>query len=161
MAEDVSQTPENPQQWSRYQRVKEILNRAQGPVCPSYQGYGKFWELPLAQFLTVEIYGVRMIAPAPAASGGAASGLLQLAAKSSCCHGGASEPAASPAPVPGRGAASGLIKGLKSECPVDGTQVPPLVWDGAPVNTADIPFIQDLIGSGSPEADRHHSAAQV
>ena len=56
MADDV--------QWSRYQRVKQILNRAQGSVCPSYQGYGKFWQLPLAEFLTVEIYGVRMIAPA-------------------------------------------------------------------------------------------------
>src|SRR6516225_11124404 len=109
MADDV--------QWSRYQRVKQILNRAQGSVCPSYQGYGKFWELPLAEFLTVEIYGVRMIAPAPAVSG-AAPGLLQLAAKSSCCHGGASEAAAASTPAAqGRGAASGLIKGLRGECP--------------------------------------------
>jgi tyrosinase len=147
-------------QWSRYQRVKEILNRAQGPVCPSYQGYGKFWELPLAQFLTVEIYGVRMIAPAPPASDGA-SGLFQLTPKGSCCHSGASEPATAPAPAQGRGAASGLIRGLKGECPFDGTQFPPLPWDGTPVSAADIQFIQDWIDAGCPEDDRHHSAAKV
>jgi tyrosinase len=49
---------------SRYQRVREILNEAQGDARPSYQGHGRFWELPLEEFLAVTIYGVRMIAPA-------------------------------------------------------------------------------------------------
>ena len=50
---------------SRYQRVKEILNQATGESCPSYQGYGRFWNLPLAVFLEVSVYGIRMIAPDP------------------------------------------------------------------------------------------------
>src|SRR2546423_7651706 len=49
---------------SRYELVKQILNDAQGDAHPSYQGHGKFWELPLDEFLKVTIYGVRMIAPA-------------------------------------------------------------------------------------------------
>lgn len=49
---------------SRYERVKEILNNSQGETIPSYQGYKKFWELPLEGFLQVTIYGVRMIADA-------------------------------------------------------------------------------------------------
>jgi tyrosinase len=163
MADDASQAPDSQEKWSRYQRVKEILNRAQGSVCPSYQGYGKFWELPLPEFLTVEIYGVRMIAPPPAPSGAGATGLLQLAPKSSCCHAGGDATVAAPPPTPpgGRGAASGLIKGLKGECPFDGTQYPPLLWDGTPLDTADIQFIQDWIDSGCPEDDRHHTAAKV
>jgi len=47
---------------TRYQRVKDILNQAQGAACPSYQGHHRFWELPLNEFLEVTIYGIRMIA---------------------------------------------------------------------------------------------------
>ncbi|HEY0547097.1 MAG TPA: tyrosinase family protein [Pyrinomonadaceae bacterium] len=47
---------------SRYERVREILNAAQGDAHPNYQGYGKFWELPLEQFLRVKLYGIPMIA---------------------------------------------------------------------------------------------------
>src|SRR5689334_17801741 len=59
--EDQKETPQKP---TRYQRVKDILNNAQGAACPSYQGYHRFWELPLDEFLEVTIYGIRMIAPA-------------------------------------------------------------------------------------------------
>src|SRR5438105_11540081 len=59
--EDQKETPQKP---TRYQRVKDILNNAQGAACPSYQGYHHFWELPLDEFLEVTIYGIRMIAPA-------------------------------------------------------------------------------------------------
>src|SRR5258707_6138713 len=44
MAEDQPATPPQP---SRYQRVKDYLNQAAGDGHPSYQGYGRFWELPL------------------------------------------------------------------------------------------------------------------
>ncbi|MEN3330848.1 MAG: hypothetical protein V7641_213, partial [Blastocatellia bacterium] len=54
---DDSQKP------TRYQRVKDILNKAQGAASPSYQGYHRFWDLTLNEFLEVEIYGIRMIAP--------------------------------------------------------------------------------------------------
>src|SRR5437016_9663163 len=60
---DQSQA-DNPQKKSRYERVKEILNNAQGDANPSYQGHKKFWNLPLEEFLQVTIYGIRMIAPA-------------------------------------------------------------------------------------------------
>jgi hypothetical protein len=54
---------------TRYQRVKRILNEASGDACPSYQGYERFWELPLEEFLRVTIYGVRMIAPPDVSTG--------------------------------------------------------------------------------------------
>src|SRR3989442_15691033 len=54
----------NSQKQTRYQRVKQILNDAQGDACPSYQGYERFWDLPLERLLEVTIYGIRMIAPA-------------------------------------------------------------------------------------------------
>src|SRR6185436_1936624 len=53
---------DNSQTKSRYEQVKRILDEAQGKATPSYQGYGRFWNLPLDQFLKVTIYGVRMIA---------------------------------------------------------------------------------------------------
>jgi tyrosinase len=145
MAENKDAKPK----WTRYQRVKEILNKAQGDTCPSYQGYGKFWELPLDQFLNVEIYGVRMIAP------GVAPATLSAPSGGSCCH---TPPAA---PQSGRGTASGLIIGLKGKCPFDGTQFPSLLWDGTPVPGADIQFIQDWIDAGCPADDDQRAATEV
>ncbi|HEV2802896.1 MAG TPA: tyrosinase family protein [Pyrinomonadaceae bacterium] len=60
--EDKAEGTQPPRQ-TRYERVKRILTDAQGAACPSYQGYGRFWELPLEEFLQVSIYGIRMIAP--------------------------------------------------------------------------------------------------
>ena len=48
---------------SRYELVKRYLDAANEGSCSDYQGYGRFWNLPLAEFLEVTIYGVRMIAP--------------------------------------------------------------------------------------------------
>lgn len=150
----------------RFDRVKQILNAATGDSNPAYQGYGRFWNLPLAQFLEVTIYGVRMIAP-PGAADPCANLPVAAAAPpakpGSCCHGGLPQLAAPPpvastdAPVtgrsPGRGAKSGLIIGLRGQWPFDGTRFPPLLWGGAPVAAADIQFLSDWIDDGCPEFD--------
>lgn len=62
---------------SRYQKVRQVLDQAAGTSTAEYQGYGRFWNLPLAEFLAVEIYGQRMIAPEGTPGRGAASGLIQ------------------------------------------------------------------------------------
>jgi tyrosinase len=134
---------------SRYDRVKQILDQASGDQHPSYQGHDRFWNLPHAEFLTVTLYGVRMIAPP---SGTSAPG---AAPAKSCCHGPV-EIAAAPAalaPQPGRGAASGLVKGLKGQAPFDGTQFPKLPWGGTAVAYDDIAFIEKWIDDGCPEND--------
>jgi tyrosinase len=161
-----------PQQPTRYQRVKEILNAAQGDTNPSYQGYKRFWELPLEQFLAVTIYGIRMIAPAgeadfcedqlaaPRASGcsccGTSSAESQEPAGDDCCGSGGDHPSAIRSP--GRGAASGLIKGLKGEFPFDGGEFPRLPWGGTAVASSDILFIQAWIDDGCPATDAEAAA---
>jgi len=165
MPSDVPQQPEAQQPWSRYQRVKAILNQAQGSITPSYQGYGRFWELPLNEFLDVSLYGVPLIAPA------AAGTLPPTMATSSCCHcppGPPGAPMAAPVPgsptsgaSPGRGASSGLILGLSGQCPFDGTQFPRLPWDGDAVSGEDIQFIQQWIDDGCPEKDEPRTPAQA
>lgn len=149
MPDDASQTPGGAAKVSRYQRVKAILNQAQGTSSPSYQGYAKFWELPLPEFLEVRIYGVRMIAPASVST--PFPGLPAAAVASSCCHGSTAAPAA-PA-QPGRGAASGLIVGLRGQRPFDGSQFPRLPWEGQAVSDADIQLIEDWIDAGCPPED--------
>src|SRR5215212_8401524 len=47
---------------SRYERVKRILDAAQGATNPKYQGLGRFWNLPLDKLLTAKLYGIRLIA---------------------------------------------------------------------------------------------------
>jgi tyrosinase len=142
---------------SRYERVKEILDQAAAGAHPSYQGHDRFWNLPLAQFLEVKLYGVRMIAPPVPPPAGAAFPLMAVAPAKSCCHGEAAPtaPAAPSTPVkqPGRGAASGLIIGLKGQPPFDGSQFPRLPWGGSPVAPADIAFIEAWIDAGCPEHD--------
>ncbi|HKC64787.1 MAG TPA: tyrosinase family protein, partial [Pyrinomonadaceae bacterium] len=54
---------DKPKAKSRYEQVKDILNTAQGNTNPSYQGHGRFWNLPLEEFLQVTLYGIPMIAP--------------------------------------------------------------------------------------------------
>ncbi len=157
---------------SRYQRVKNILNAAQGNYDVSYQGYGRFWELPLDQFLTAKIYGVPLIAPAseeaPADEGpcgcGCCDGKSGDEASSCSCESKSGDASAAcscqtsasaPRRCPGRGAASGLIKGLRGQAPFDGSQFPPLLWgpSATPVAAADIQFIEDWIDDGCPEND--------
>jgi tyrosinase len=147
---------------TRYQHVQQTLDEAAGSAEIAYQGYGKFWKLPLPEFLQVVIYGVRMIAPPPAAP--PTRGLemvtsVAAAGTGSCCGGSstaatASAHAGTAAPArrqPGRGAASGLVRGLRGLPPFDGVQFPRLPWGGKPVAAADIQFIEDWIDDGCPD----------
>lgn len=120
---------------SRYARVKRILDEAQGPSEPSYQGLHRFWQLPLAEFLTVSLYGIRLIAPDPAAGGAVASS--------------------------SRSGASGLIQGLKGQAPFDGSQFPRLPWGGKEVAATDIDFIAQWIDDGCPADDAQVEAASL
>jgi tyrosinase len=150
MPEDALE--ETPQKPSRYQRFQEILDTAQGTANPSYQGYGRFWRLPLAELLGVTLYGIRMIAPAGAGAPGSPSG--------SCCCG-PGDASKTPARQPGRGAASGLIQGLRGEWPFDGTQFSRLPWGGSPVAESDIQLIASWIDDGCPADDTERAAIQV
>ena len=127
-------------QVTRYEQVKQILDRAAAGGATDYDGRGLFWDLPLPQLLQVEIYGVRMIAPpeAPAAS---------------CCHheAGADMKSAT------RSARSGLVQGLRGQPPFDGTQYQPLPWGGQTVPEEEIGFISDWIDDGCPASDHQIS----
>lgn len=63
---------------SRHARFRQIMNAAAGSAHADYQGYGRFWELPLAQLRQLELYGIPMMRsagrppPAGAPSAGAA-----------------------------------------------------------------------------------------
>jgi tyrosinase len=156
MPNDAPATPP----WSRYQQVKKILNDASGDAYPSYQGAGRFWNLPLDQFLTFTLYGVRVIAPEPGVTAPAST--PAPAGPTPCCHAPKEQATASVSaehPTPGRGAASGLIIGLKGQSPFDDTQFPPLPWGATRVALEDIHFIQQWIDDGCPESDTSTSAS--
>lgn len=131
---------------TRYGRVKQILNRAAGASAADYDGYGRFWELPLERLLEVQIFGVRMIAP------------VEEAACGCCSHTSGQSPLGEPAgedpkTCGGRSAASALIKGLRGEAPFDGSRFPRLPWGGQPVGPDDIQYISDWIDDGCPPND--------
>ena len=126
-------------QVTRYEQVKQILDRAAAGGATDYDGKGLFWHLPLSQLLQVEIYGVRVIAPAEAA------------ASASCCHHEADMSSSS------RSARSGLVQGLRGEAPFDGNQYPPLPWGGQTVPEEEIGFIAEWIDDGCPAGDRQIS----
>ena len=86
-----------PQPESRYERVKQILDAAQGSVTPSYQGLGRFWNLPLEKFLTVKLYGIQLIAPAGTGSS-ECDEVIDPAPTRSCCQD--EEPAPQPEQPP-------------------------------------------------------------
>jgi tyrosinase len=130
-------------QITRYERVKQILDRAAKGATADYDGHPEFWKLPLPEFLDVEIYGIRMIAPAPPEAEPSAS---------SCCHA-----ATGKAPAIKRSAQSGLIKGLRGAAPFDGNQYPRLMWGGKIVSQDDISFIAEWIDDGCPDKDRQIS----
>ncbi|MCA9964851.1 MAG: tyrosinase family protein [Anaerolineales bacterium] len=169
---------------SRYETVKHILDEAQGETISDhlYQGYGSFWRRPLAEFLALEIYGQRMIAPA----GGKQS---QTAVNCGCgcgsscgCGGGEAESgesgeetAVSPNCWPSggkqqqfapagsqRSEQSGLIKGLRGQAPFDGSQFPPLLWQAKqPVSAENINFIAAWIDDGCPETEAEAPKSQI
>jgi tyrosinase len=121
---------------TRYQKVRQILDSAAKNCTTDYDGKGEFWNLPLEEFLAVEIFGIRMIAPVDAAP------------EHSCCH---STPAGDSSTK--RSARSGLIKGLRGTTPFDGAQYPRLMWGGQTVSNDDIGFIADWIDDGCPAKD--------
>src|SRR5215211_2350878 len=123
-------------QITRYEKVRQILDRAAAGGATDYDGQGQFWNLPLEKFLTVEVFGIRMIAPAEAAP-----------EPSSCCHATTIDVSTK------RSARSGLIKGLRGSTPFDGTQYPRLMWGGKIVSNDDIVFIADWIDDGCPTKD--------
>ncbi|MGE3311386.1 MAG: tyrosinase family protein [Limisphaerales bacterium] len=171
-----SPTHDNP---SRYRRVKQILDQAAGSSQANYQGFGRFWHLPLPQLLELTVYGVRMIAPAARGASPVTAAPPSVSSPASppvggCCHAPKAPSPPSPPPaaqpnvdssthclpsIPGRGAASGLVRGLKGEPPFDGTQFPRLPWGGQPVSAGDIRFIESWIDDGCPDsadsADSH------
>jgi tyrosinase len=126
-------------QITRYEKVKQILDRGAADSSVDYDGLGPFWHLPLAQFLQVEIHGVRMIATAEATA-------------PSCCHGGTAD-----TPAESRSARSGLIRGLRGQTPFNGTQFPRLPWGGQIVPEEEINFIAEWIDDGCPESDHQTS----
>ena len=125
----------------RYDRVKNILKKAAGDSTAVYGGEVPFWELPYEEFLTCEIYGVRMIAPAEPESATPPS------SNSSCCGCSNENPVNI---ASDRGKESGLIRGLKGEPPYDGKPFARLPWGGREVKLEDILFIQDWIDDGCP-----------
>jgi tyrosinase len=134
---------------TRWYRVREILDAAAGGSPADYGGIGRPWRLELPHLETVEVYGVRMIAPPRAA--------LAVAKKAGCgCGCGTTGDAeAVPFPAyPGRGAASALVKGLRGQAPYDGSVFPRLPWGGTAVADDDVQFISDWIDDGLPGDDR-------
>ena len=169
---------------SRYERVKLILNTAQGDCAPDYDGYRRFWEQSIDDFKETVIYGIRMIAKSgedgarispiipPADSGGCCphSGAalppkeepkkIEKADSGSCCGGGSDSE--SDDYSSGRGATSGLIIGLRGEFPFDHTQFPPLLWGAdSQVSFSDIQFISDWIDDGCPTTDANPMREQM
>ena len=123
---------------TRYERVKDILDRAAGGSTADYGGIGgtgRFWDLPLDDLKQAEIYGVRLIA---------------TKGTRTCCGTEAS-----------RGEASGLVQGLRGESPFDGSRFPRLPWGGNPVAEDDIRFISDWIDDGLPADDREIASYDV
>ena len=155
-ASSSSQSSDAP---SRHQRFRQIMDAAAGSANADYQGYGRFWNLPLPELRRFELYGIPMMrlsnAP-PAASAGVAD--------QSCCH--ASEGAAAggaPADAGNGAHSAGLVRGLRGQFPFDGTQFPPLPWGGSRVSEPDIRFIAQWIADGCPaaEEDAHAGSAAV
>src|SRR5262249_38284488 len=123
---------------------RQIMETAAGAAQADYQGYGKFWNLPLPELRQFKLYGIVMMQ-------GAAGAAPSAPAAESCCH---AAPGAAPATAATRGSGAGLPRGLRGQYPFDGTQFPPLPWGGSRVAESDIRFIEQWITDGCPgEAD--------
>lgn len=112
-----------------YADVQAILRRAAGEN-GGVGTLGAFWELPLPEFLGLNVMGLALVEPEQA--GG------------SCCGKGSTSAA--------RGARSALVRGLRGQSPFDGTQFPRLPWGGAKVADGDIDLIEMWIDEGCPGA---------
>lgn len=109
-----------------YPQVQAILRDAAEGAPPNAL-LGEFWELPLAEFVTLELGDERLIAPASTGS---------------CCGSGSASGA--------RSARSPLIRGLEGKRPFDGTQYPRIPWGGSAVSEDDIARIAQWIDDGCP-----------
>lgn len=133
---------------SRHARFRQVMNAAAGSAPSDYQGYGRFWELPLAQLRQLELYGIPMMR-----AGGAPPAPAAATRPASCCCPAPPAPSSTAAAAPqtgGSGDAAGLVRGLRGQYPFDGTQFPPLPWGGARVAEPDIRFIAQWIADGCP-----------
>lgn len=147
---------------SRYERVKLILDNAQGEDCPEYDGHHRFWEQPHADFIATKLYGIPLFVLTPSTS----SNNPTPQSTSPCCSTTEDKPTETANKTSsccddtpktagqGDAEASGLIKGLKGQFPFDGSQFPPLLWNAENlVAHTDIQFIADWITAGCPETD--------
>lgn len=133
---------------TRWDRIRDILDAAAGDSTSSYGGIGRPWKRSRNELLTLEVYGVRMVAPAveeDAAPATTACGCAVTAERPGGPESGARFPR-----YPGRGAASGLVRGLRGQAPYDGSVFPRLPWGGTAVAEADVQFISDWIDDGLP-----------
>lgn len=71
---------------SRFDRVRQILDDAQGDHVPDYQGYRAFWQ-DIETFRSARLYGQWMIAPANHGDGTAKPEAGEKKAGGSCCGG--------------------------------------------------------------------------
>src|SRR5262245_61045085 len=106
---------------TRYQHVQEILERATGNGQPGHRGQGRFWNLPLQEFMQLEpIHGVQVIAT-PGPNRGARSGLVLS------------------------------LKGEPPFSPFGGEFIRRMPMFREPVAPADIAFIEKWIDDGCPD----------
>ncbi|HKD05079.1 MAG TPA: tyrosinase family protein [Bryobacteraceae bacterium] len=127
---------------SRYEKVLQILDRANGESKATYGGLGvRFWRaLDLSALKEARIEDIRLIAP-------------EAPKTHSCCS-----PKADVAPELSRAERSGLILGLRGQTPFDGARFPRLMWGASAVSEDEIEFIAEWINDGLPEAE---SGAEV
>jgi len=148
----MAKTKKPPARDTRYRRIVALLDAAAKGSTADYGGIGAPWRLPLGRLLEVEIYGVRMIAPAEAPAAVAKSGCGCGCAATAQDPGGDAPGEGLPR-YPGRGAASGLVKGLRGQAPYDGSVFPRLPWGGTAVSESDVQLVSDWIDDGCPADD--------
>ena len=105
---------------SRYDRVRKILNDAQGDCIPDYQGYRAFWQ-DIETLKSARLYGQWMIAPAN--EGASQSTGSSTGNGKSCCNSGKRK---NPDAMPGASA------GLGSGPAVDAVDIEPTLPDHKP-----------------------------
>lgn len=146
---------------TRRRRFQDIMDAAAAGSQADYEGYGRFWNLPLPQLRRLVLYGIPMFLGADADDGEPGPPEPGDSGGASCCHAADSSCGDEPGGASGRGAASGMVRGLRGEPPFDGSQFPPLPWGGTPVAGADIAFIERWIDDGCPSGDEQDTTARV
>ncbi|GAB4198835.1 MAG: hypothetical protein Tsb002_33990 [Wenzhouxiangellaceae bacterium] len=127
---------------SRFDRVRQILNDAQGDHIPDYQGYRAFWQ-DIETFQSARLYGQWMIAPANH-GGSPTSSNDSDQQGNSCCGGGAGK---------NPNAMAGSSAGLGSGPAVDAVNIEPTL----PVNAPDCWPTGDDSHSGHGPGDTSRS----